>query len=102
MTLHRGISKPAFLCAVFQVLVQSVEQRRRSLLAVAHNLRAWHIQTMKIKAIYFTMNMFSTQGKNYVAECWCPMSDIGLIQHLLKRAGVSFSPWLGVCVLACE
>jgi len=68
---------------------KSREQWLRVLESIAQNLHHWNIKVLKIKAIYHTMNMLSTEGTNYIAECWMPVSDIGSVQLLMNRATVS-------------
>ncbi|KAI0230178.1 hypothetical protein LSAT2_019435 [Lamellibrachia satsuma] len=73
------------------VLQKSREQWLRVLESVAQNLHHWNIKVLKIKAIYHTLNMLSTEGTNYIAECWMPVSNIGSVQLLMNRATVSLT-----------
>lgn len=68
------------------VLVKSHEQRHRILSTIAQNLNTWMVKVLKIKAIYYTMNMFHGEGKNFIAECWLPTDEIGTIQTVLHNA----------------
>ena len=44
---------------------------------------------LKIKAIYHTMNMFNSDGQNYIAECWLPQEELGIVQSVIQKATVS-------------
>ena len=73
-----------------QVLSKSSEQHHRILRTIAQNLRSWNIKVLKIKAIYHTLNMLHTEGQNYVAECWLPVSEQSTVQMVLNRSSVSY------------
>ncbi|CAH1793628.1 unnamed protein product [Owenia fusiformis] len=69
------------------VLNQSKEMRVRVLTSISQNLESWFVKAQKIKAIYHTMNMFRTDNKTYIAECFCPTKDLDLVQVALRRGG---------------
>lgn len=69
------------------VLGQTQDHRHRVLVAAAKNIKVWFIKVRKIKAIYFTLNMFNLDvtQKCLIAECWCPVGDLDRIQQALQR-----------------
>jgi len=73
------------------ILMQTRDHRNRVLAAAAKFIRIWTIKVRKIKAIYFTLNMFSVDGasKCLVAECWIPNADTDRVSEALKRANDS-------------
>ena len=74
-----------------QVLGQTQDHRHRVLVAAAKNIKVWFIKVRKIKAIYYTLNMFNLDvtQKCLIAECWCPVGDLDRIQQALQRGNVS-------------
>jgi len=70
------------------VLNQAEDHRQLVLSQVALKIRAWFIKVRKIKAIYYTLNLFNYNmaEKCLIAECWCPVKDMSKIQEAL-RAG---------------
>ena len=77
---------------MFQVLGQTQDHRHRVLVAAAKNIKVWFIKVRKIKAIYYTLNMFNLDvtQKCLIAECWCPVGDLDRIQQALQRGNVSY------------
>lgn len=69
------------------VLGQTQDHRHRVLVAAAKNIKVWFIKVRKIKAIYYTLNMFNLDvtQKCLIAECWCPVGDLDRIQQALQR-----------------
>lgn len=67
------------------VINQTKDQRQRVLVSVAKDLPKWIIIVKKIKAIYHTMNLFSTDlsHKAMIGECWIPTNDLHLVQKAL-------------------
>lgn len=82
------------------ILTQTRDHRNRILAAAAKFVRIWTIKVRKIKAIYFTLNMFSIDlaSKCLVGECWIPDADIERVCETLKQANdleiSSFEPIL--------
>ncbi len=68
---------------------KSQEQRTRILEHIAKNVHVWRIKVTKIKAIFFTINMFSNAGKHFVAEGWYPIDQHEQLHKALKKASVS-------------
>lgn len=73
------------------VLGQTQDHRHRVLVAAAKNLKNWFVKVRKIKAIYYTLNLFNLDvtQKCLIAECWVPVLDIETIQLALRRGTVS-------------
>ncbi|VDN36267.1 unnamed protein product [Gongylonema pulchrum] len=73
------------------VLGQTQDHRHRVLVAASKNLRMWLTKVRKIKSIYHTLNLFNLDvtQKCLIAECWCPVAELGRIQLALKRGTVS-------------
>ena len=46
-------------------------------------------QVLKIKAIYHTLNMFNSDGQNYIAECFLPRDQLKLVQGIIEQATVT-------------
>ncbi|PIK37604.1 hypothetical protein BSL78_25555 [Apostichopus japonicus] len=69
------------------VLRQTEEHRMLVLVSAARKLSVWFIKVRKLKAIYHTMNLFNLDvtQKCLIAECWCPVTDLHLIQLALRR-----------------
>ncbi|VDN21784.1 unnamed protein product [Gongylonema pulchrum] len=69
------------------VLGQTQDHRHRVLVAASKNLRMWLTKVRKIKSIYHTLNLFNLDvtQKCLIAECWCPVAELGRIQLALKR-----------------
>ncbi|KAJ8307251.1 hypothetical protein KUTeg_015335 [Tegillarca granosa] len=69
------------------VLGQTQDHRHRVLVAAARNIKVWFIKVRKIKAIYYSLNMFNLDvtQKCLIAECWCPVADLDRIQQALRR-----------------
>ncbi|XP_049797993.1 V-type proton ATPase 116 kDa subunit a 1 isoform X1 [Schistocerca nitens] len=69
------------------VLGQTQDHRHRVLVAAAKNIKNWFIKVRKIKAIYFTLNLFNLDvtQKCLIAECWVPLLDLETIQLALRR-----------------
>ena len=34
------------------------------------------------------MNMFNSDGQNYIAECWLPVDQLGTVQGIIEQATV--------------
>lgn len=62
-------------------------------MAAAKNIKNWFIKVRKIKAIYYTLNLFNLDvtQKCLIAECWVPVLDIETIQLALRRGTVLFN-----------
>ena len=78
-----------YVCHVHQVLEKSREQRRRVLSSIAENIHNWLIKVGKIKAIYYTMNMFRSEQRSFIAEGWCALDRIDLVKRALQKATVT-------------
>ena len=70
------------------MIEKSQEQRTRILMHIAKNVHVWHVKVSKIKAVYYTMNMFSNAGKHFVAEGWYPTDQHECLRKALKKASV--------------
>jgi len=68
------------------ILNQTKDHRRNTLLHVSKELPNWLIMIRKMKAVYYTMNMFSTDTsqKCLIAECWVPILDLHQMYTILS------------------
>ena len=71
------------------VLNQSLNLRKSLLLNASKNLKTWHCKVKKMKAIFHTLNMFKSDQKSMIAECWIPVSEILHINEVLDRETVT-------------
>ena len=73
-----------FVC--LQVISQTVEHRKCILMTAQKEIHTWIIKVEKIKAIYYTLNMFNFEvaQNSLIAECWCPKRSLTDIQAALK------------------
>ncbi|XP_055851586.1 V-type proton ATPase 116 kDa subunit a 1-like [Episyrphus balteatus] len=69
------------------VLNQTDDHRSRVLATVSKNLSTWSIMVKKMKAIYFTLNLFNIDvtQKCMIGECWVPTNDMMVVQNALAR-----------------
>ena len=70
------------------VLDQSLKLRKSLLINASKNLITWSCTVKKMKAIFHTMNMFKSDPKSMIAECWVPVSEIPRIKEILDRETV--------------
>jgi V-type H+-transporting ATPase subunit a len=68
------------------VLNQTQDHRTRVLNNVAKELPRWSIMVKKMKAIYYTMNLFNQDvtKKCLIGECWVPVLDLPIVQKALS------------------
>jgi V-type H+-transporting ATPase subunit a len=68
------------------VLNQTQDHRQRVLNNVSKELPRWTIMVKKMKAIYFTMNLFNMDvtKKCLIGECWVPVHDLPKVQKALS------------------
>ena len=68
------------------VLNQTQDHRQRVLNNVAKELPRWSIMVKKMKAIYYTMNLFNQDvtKKCLIGECWVPVLDLPVVQKALS------------------
>lgn len=50
---------------------------------------SWRIKLIKMKACYYTLNMFQQEGHGYVAEGYVPVCELQNVQAALTSANVS-------------
>ncbi|XP_030623503.1 V-type proton ATPase 116 kDa subunit a [Chanos chanos] len=80
------------------ILKRTEEYRATVLKAAAAKLQDWTTKVMKMKAIYFTLNLCNIDitQKVIVAEVWCPVSDLNTVQNALikgsEQSGSSLRP----------
>ncbi|CAF1367420.1 unnamed protein product [Adineta ricciae] len=69
------------------VINQTEDHRQRILIETSRLIRLWKIKLIKIKSIYFTMNMFNNDiaRKCFIAECWIPTSYLEQVQLALRK-----------------
>lgn len=65
------------------VLDQSLSLRKSLLFNASKNLKTWNCKVTKMKAIFHTMNMFRTDQKSMIAECWMPSAETPRIREVL-------------------
>lgn len=65
------------------VLNETKDHRQRVLVSVARELQTWTAMVFKVKAIYYTLNMFNITHKCLVGECWVPVNDLPLVSSIL-------------------
>lgn len=67
------------------VLNQTQDHRQRVLLSVAKEMPAWIVMVQKMKAIYYTMNLFNMDvtKKCLIGECWVPVNDLPIVRKSL-------------------
>lgn len=72
------------------VIGQTREHRQRLLSILSKSIRQWEHQIIKIKSIYYTMNLFNhdVARKCFIAECWAPTQQLHQIQSALTRGSV--------------
>ncbi|XP_055906180.1 V-type proton ATPase 116 kDa subunit a 1-like [Eupeodes corollae] len=84
------------------VLNQTDDHRSRVLATVSKNLPTWSIMVKKMKAIYFTLNLFNMDvtQKCMIGECWVPTNDLMIVQRALaagsNQVGNSIPSFLNV------
>ncbi|XP_055852087.1 V-type proton ATPase 116 kDa subunit a 1-like isoform X2 [Episyrphus balteatus] len=84
------------------VLSQTDDHRARVLATVSKNLPTWTIMVKKMKAIYYTLNLFNVDvtQKCLIGECWVPTNDLTIVQKALAdgsaQVGSSIPSFLNV------
>ncbi|XP_065174747.1 V-type proton ATPase 116 kDa subunit a 1-like [Sycon ciliatum] len=87
---------------VTTVLNQTRDHRHRVLQVIAQNIHVWSTKVEKMKAIYYTLNLFNVDVTQQclIGECWCPVGDLDAIQYALRqgheRSGAAVAPILNV------
>ncbi|KAL1506255.1 hypothetical protein ABEB36_005650 [Hypothenemus hampei] len=73
------------------VLQKTEEHRQRLLEAVAKEIQNWSIMVCKMKAIYYTLNLFShdVSRKLLIAEGWVPKGDLPHIDRALSQGSTA-------------
>ncbi len=76
---------------VVKVLRRTEEYRSGLLSRAAEHVQEWGSKVKKMKAIYYTLNLCNIDitQKLIVAEIWCPVSDLALVQNALIKGSVS-------------
>lgn len=74
-----------------QVLNQTQDHRQRVLVGVSKELQNWTIMVKKMKAIYYTLNLFNVDvtKKCLIGEGWIPVEDVESVRNSLTEASVS-------------
>lgn len=69
------------------ILNQTRDHRQMSLLHVSKELPNWLIMIRKMKAVYYTLNLFSTDTsqKCLIGECWVPVGDLSQLHRILSE-----------------
>lgn len=84
------------------ILNQTQDHRHKSLLHVAKDLPSWFIMVRKMKAVYYTLNLFSMDAsqKCLIGESWVPVSDLEHVHRILSEesaaTGSSIKSFLSV------
>uniref|UniRef100_A0A672RPZ3 V-type proton ATPase subunit a n=1 Tax=Sinocyclocheilus grahami TaxID=75366 RepID=A0A672RPZ3_SINGR len=82
------------------ILRRTEEYRAGVLTRAAEHVQEWSSKVKKMKAIYYTLNLCNIDitQKLIVAEIWCPVSDLTLVQSALikgsEQSGSSVTPVL--------
>ncbi|KAA0704731.1 V-type proton ATPase 116 kDa subunit a isoform 1 [Triplophysa tibetana] len=82
------------------VLRRTEEYRVGVLMKAADHVHEWSSKVKKMKAIYYTLNLCNIDitQKLIVAEIWCPVSDLTLVNNALikgsEQSGSSVTPVL--------
>lgn len=73
------------------MLNQTQDHRQRVLVSVSKELQNWTIMVKKMKAIYYTLNLFNVDvtKKCLIGEGWIPASDVESVRDALAQASVS-------------
>lgn len=81
-----------WLCPHFflKILRRTEEYRAGVLTRAADHVQEWGSKVKKMKAIYYTLNLCNIDitQKLIVAEIWCPVSDLTLVQNALVKGSV--------------
>lgn len=81
-----------WLCPNFflKILRRTEEYRAGVLTRAADHVQEWGSKVKKMKAIYYTLNLCNIDitQKLIVAEIWCPVSDLTLVQNALVKGSV--------------
>uniref|UniRef100_A0A1I7WRL7 V-type proton ATPase subunit a n=1 Tax=Heterorhabditis bacteriophora TaxID=37862 RepID=A0A1I7WRL7_HETBA len=69
------------------VINKTLEYRRKIINAASLSIKKWTIMLLKLKSIFYTLNMFSIDvtQKCLIAECWVPTVDIYLVREALRK-----------------
>ncbi|UJR34867.1 hypothetical protein I4U23_027645 [Adineta vaga] len=69
------------------VINQTEDHRQRILIETSRLIRLWKIKLLKIKSIYFIMNMFNNDiaRKCFIAECWIPNLQLDSVRLALRK-----------------
>ncbi|KAI2648844.1 V-type proton ATPase 116 kDa subunit a1 [Labeo rohita] len=82
------------------ILRRTEEYRAGVLTRAAEHVQEWGSKVKKMKAIYYTLNLCNIDitQKLIVAEIWCPVSDLNLVQNALikgsEQSGSTVTPVL--------
>ena len=71
------------------VLSQSLNLRKTLLLNASAHVKTWACKTKKMKGVYHMLNMFKSDQKSMIAECWIPTSEIVRISSVLDAETVN-------------
>ncbi|XP_069682328.1 V-type proton ATPase 116 kDa subunit a 1-like [Periplaneta americana] len=80
------------------VLNRTSEQNHRILLACARNLKMYFLKVLKMKSVYFTLNMCNVDVKSsyLIAQCWMPISSVSSVNKALitgtEKSGSTLPP----------
>lgn len=77
-------------CFFLKILRRTEEYRGGVLTRAADHVQEWSSKVKKMKAIYYTLNLCNIDitQKLIVAEIWCPVSDLTLVQNALIMGSV--------------
>ncbi|KAI1288425.1 putative V-type proton ATPase subunit [Halotydeus destructor] len=67
---------------------ETAEMKRKLLVATAKSIHGWQIKIKKMKAVYYTLNMFNLNVAHnmFIGEAWCPLVDLDKAQAALNKA----------------
>ena len=84
-----------------QVLNQTEDLRRQTLIDASGSVRSWLVKVKKLKAIFHTLNSFNIDitDKYLIGECWVPISHWDRIEMALHTGAVRLL--LRICISLC-
>lgn len=85
-----------------KILISTKDHRLSNLARVAEKLYTWKAQVVKIKAVYFSLNMFEFESarRSLLATCWLPANRLSEIHEAIARgaakSGTGAAPILNI------
>jgi V-type H+-transporting ATPase subunit a len=85
------------------VLKQTNEHRAKILVGVAKSLKVWFTKVIKVKGIYFTLNLLNIDltQKCLIGECWIPDVHVMAVQQALSKGTARTGAARSAAILNC-